>query len=115
MRIYLAIAAGVACIAGVCFLVAGAALWLASRYGPLASHLVMGTVLVLIGAGIAVALVAARESAPSRSSIAERVFQNLGANELRGLGVMFESRPVLAAGLALMLGLEKGLRRTKRD
>ena len=114
MRIYLLIGAVAACVAGACFLVAGAALWLATRYGPLAADIILGSALVVIGGVIIATLIAARESASATASIPERVFENLGADELRGLGLLFESRPLLASGLALMIGLEKGMHKTKR-
>lgn len=112
MRIYLAIASGAACVTGACFLVAAAALWLSMHYSPLTADVIMGMVLILAGGVVAAALIAGRASALERSSIPEQAFENLGATELRGLGLMFESRPVLAAALALVLGLEKGMRKS---
>ena len=115
MRLFLAIAGAVACTAGLSFLVAAAALWLRLHFGPLTSDIAMGIVLLAIGGITVGALLAARDRrTPGQQTTAERVFENLAGGELQGLALIFENRPVLASALALLLGLEKGMRRSGR-
>lgn len=116
MRLTLAIAGAIACAAGICFLVAAAALWLAQHYGPLTSDLVMGIVLLIVGGIVVGVLIAARDKRSSeRQTTAERIFDNLAGGELQGLAMIFENRPLLASALALVLGLEKGMRKSRRS
>jgi hypothetical protein len=115
VRITLAIIGAVACATGVGFIIAAAALWLSIHYGPLTSDVVMGVVLFVLGGLIIGVLFAGRDRRSlDQPSAPEQVFENLSAVDLRGLALIFESRPVLASALALMLGLEKGLRKTGR-
>ena len=115
MRLPLAIAGSAACVAGICFLLAAAALWLRIHYGPLTSDIAMGLALLVIGAIIVGVMIVARDRrSPNQQSTADRVFENIAGGELQGLAMIFENRPLLASAIALVLGLEKGMRKSRR-
>ena len=95
---------------------AAAALWLRLHFGPLTSDIVMGIVLLVVGGIIAMALIVARDRRPAtQASLTGRILENFSGADLQGLALIFENRPVLASALALMLGLEKGMRKNGRQ